>query len=158
MIKNDVQYRVTKRYAEKFQRALKELSERSRTDTEVHPLLLKAEEDAISSQLEDLQSELAAYEALRSGKQSVSDLSSFEDLPRALIEARIAAGLSQRDLADRLGLKEQQIQRYEATDYASASLQRIGQVMHALGVVLQGGIRFPVSSMSDYRGPRQHDS
>jgi HTH-type transcriptional regulator/antitoxin HipB len=33
----------------------------------------------------------------------------------ALIEARIAAGLTQKALADRLGVAEQQIQRYEAT-------------------------------------------
>ena len=33
----------------------------------------------------------------------------------------------------RLGLKEQQIQRYEATDYASASLTRTREVAGALG-------------------------
>lgn len=32
------------------------------------------------------------------------------------IPTHIAAGLSQKELAERLGLKEQQIQRYEATD------------------------------------------
>ena len=32
------------------------------------------------------------------------------------------AGLSQKSLAGQLGLKEQQIQRYEASEYASASL------------------------------------
>jgi transcriptional regulator with XRE-family HTH domain len=57
---------------------------------------------------------------------------SFEELPRALIQARIARGLTQRQLAERLGLKEQQIQRYEATGYASASLKRVGAVIQAL--------------------------
>jgi hypothetical protein len=37
-------------------------------------------------------------------------------------------------LAERLGLKEQQIQRYEATNYASASLSRVQQVARALGL------------------------
>ena len=50
------------------------------------------------------------------------------------IKARIAQGLSQKDLAERLKLKEQQIQRYEATDYASASLNRIKEVVTALGI------------------------
>ena len=36
--------------------------------------------------------------------------------------------------AERLGLQEQQIQRYEATDYASASLTRIKEVVSALGI------------------------
>ncbi len=42
--------------------------------------------------------------------------------------------LSQRQLADRLGLKEQQIQRYEATQYASASLSRLREVAAELDV------------------------
>lgn len=40
-------------------------------------------------------------------------------------QGRIAAGLSQKELSERLGLKERQIQRYEATDYASANLTRV---------------------------------
>ena len=44
---------------------------------------------------------------------------SFDELPQALVKARIALRLSQKDLADRLGMKEQRIQRYESTDYQS---------------------------------------
>ncbi len=32
-----------------------------------------------------------------------------------LVQARIASGMSQTDLAERLGMKPQQVQRYEAT-------------------------------------------
>jgi transcriptional regulator with XRE-family HTH domain len=49
-----------------------------------------------------------------------------------LIRARISAGLSQRELAARLGLKEQQIQRYEATNYETASLRRVLEIAAAL--------------------------
>ena len=59
-------------------------------------------------------------------------LTKLNDLPQALIRARIASGLSQRELAMRLGLKEQQIQRYEATKYASASLSRVIEVAQAI--------------------------
>ena len=55
-------------------------------------------------------------------------LSAVGEIPRMLIKARIAKGLSQKELAERLGLKEQQIQRYEATEYATASLARIREV------------------------------
>ena len=55
-------------------------------------------------------------------------------LPQALPQGRIAAGLSQKELAERLGLKEQQIQRDEATDDASASLTRICEVARSLGL------------------------
>jgi HTH-type transcriptional regulator / antitoxin HigA len=47
-------------------------------------------------------------------------------------------------LADRLGLKEQQIQRYEATDYASASLARVIEISEALGLELKGGLEVEV--------------
>ena len=55
-------------------------------------------------------------------------------MPRALIRARIASGMTQEGLALRLGLKAQQVQRYEATEYESASFARIRKVVQALGL------------------------
>jgi ribosome-binding protein aMBF1 (putative translation factor) len=135
MIKNERQYAITKAQAEKFAQALAEAKQRP--SGKGHPLLRRAEEEALRSQLADLQAELAEYDALRSGQKKGLPVSSFDDLPRALIQARIAAGLSQKELARRLGLKEQQIQRYEATDYATAKLSRLRAVMQALGVEVQ---------------------
>ena len=77
-------------------------------------MIAQAQVDAVSSQLADLEAELREYEAIREGKFQVEELSVVADLPSLLIKARIAGGLSQRELADRMGLKEQQIQRYEA--------------------------------------------
>ena len=57
----------------------------------------------------------------------------MSELPRLLIKARIARGLSQKSLAGRLGLKEQQNQMYEASEYASASLARVRSVAEVLG-------------------------
>jgi len=133
MIKNEREYRITKAQAGKFEHALAELS-RSGGDPRLHPLLQKAEREAIQSQLEELQEQIAEFEALRSGKRSVLSLDSLEELPQALIKARIAAGLTQRELAEKLGLKEQQIQRYEATEYASADLARLSEVARALRI------------------------
>jgi ribosome-binding protein aMBF1 (putative translation factor) len=130
MIKNERQYRMTKANAERFARALQEADSRS----DVDPLLKQIERDAIRSQLDELEQELQEYESLQAGHTRVLTLDSFADFPRALVKARIAAGLSQKELAHRLGLKEQQIQRYEATDYASASVRRLKQVIDALGI------------------------
>jgi ribosome-binding protein aMBF1 (putative translation factor) len=74
---------------------------------------------------------------LRSQQQTAFSVESFEDFPRVLIQARIAAGMSQRELAERLGLKEQQIQRYEATEYTSASWSRVSEVIRALGLTVR---------------------
>ena len=97
-------------------------------------MIAQAQVDAVSSQLADLEAELREYEAIREGRFEVDVLRVVADLPDLLIKARIAQGLTQRDLADRLGLKEQQIQRYEATDYATAKWSRIREVAGALSM------------------------
>ena len=134
MIKNERQYRITKAQAEKFASALENLHQRLQDETQLNPLLIKLQEDALRSQLVDLEAELREYESLKAGNFSIDELKMVSELPKALIKARIASGLSLKDLADRLGLKEQQIQRYEATEYTSASLARIREVVEALGV------------------------
>ena len=133
MIKNERQYRITKAQAERFSQTLDSLRQRSGETDGVHPLVAKAQEDALKSQLTDLEAELREYDSLKSGKFPMRELRVVAELSTVLIKARIAQGLSQRDLAERLGLHEQQIQRYEATDYASASLRSIREVVSALG-------------------------
>jgi len=70
---------------------------------------------------------------LRSGSLTTFEALTLADLAGALVKARIAKGWTQRQLADELSVAEQQIQRYEATGYASASLARLCDVAEALG-------------------------
>ena len=70
---------------------------------------------------------------------TVEELRVVADLPELLIKARIARGLTQKELADRVGLKEQQIQRYGATDYDAAKWSRIREVADVLSMELRGG-------------------
>lgn len=148
MIKNERQYRVTQTQAKKFEQALAQFDKNLDKREEVHPLLWKAQRDALQSQLSDLREELEEYEALKSGKRAVLELESLEELPLALIKARIAAGLSQKELAQRLGLKEQQIQRYEDTEYASASFARLVEVSQALGINIREDVFLPNAQVS----------
>jgi ribosome-binding protein aMBF1 (putative translation factor) len=144
MIRNEREYRITKAQAAKFERALSQLST-SGEGAQLHPLVQKAQRDAVQSQLEELKEQIAEYEALRDGQCSVLSLDSLEELPQALIRARIAAGLTQRELAERLGLKEQQIQRYEATEYASADLARVNEIARALDVRVREDVFLNIS-------------
>ena len=132
MIKNERQYRITKSQAQQFSQTLDSLRRRDSESEGIHPLIVRAQVDALKSQLTDLEGELREYEALKASKFPIDELSMVAELPTVLIKARISRGLSQKDLAERLGLHEQQIQRYEATDYASASLTRIKEVVGAL--------------------------
>ncbi|WP_009632886.1 helix-turn-helix domain-containing protein [Synechocystis sp. PCC 7509] len=139
MIKNERQYRITKAQAQKFQQALTKLTEYSEEAKQVNPLLWQAKKSAIESQLNELQEEIKEYERLAKSSSSKSIAlagGSIEALPKALIEARIAAKISQKELAARLGIKEQQIQRYEATNYASVKLSRVIEVSQALDIKL----------------------
>jgi ribosome-binding protein aMBF1 (putative translation factor) len=132
MILNARQYRITKAQAAKFAQALRDFDARPAKHPGVHPKLVKAQRDALRSQLVSLQAELKEYERTRTSRRRFLDPTQIAELPQALIRARIAARLSQRELAECLGLKEQQIQRYEATQYASASLSRIIEIVNAL--------------------------
>ena len=145
MISNERQYRITKARAEEFVRALGELTTRK---SSADPLWRKVQSDAVTAQLDELREELRLYETLQKRGPEAVEVNSFEDLPSALIMARIAAGLTQKELGTLLGIKEQQVQRYEATEYASASLNRIQKVVEALGLRLGRGIFFPKKQIS----------
>ena len=138
MITNERQYRITKAQAEKFESALAQTSDAPTPDSGIHPVIWQAQHSAMASQLGDLQEEIEAYEKLQSGQQRAWVLQSFEELPTALIQARIVNGMSQKELAAQLGLKEQQLQRYEASNYSGASWARLCEIMQALGVSLTG--------------------
>ena len=143
MIENEQQYRITSDWARKFEQTLAELQGRPLDKRLKHPKLRQAEEDSLQSTIEDLRQQMRDYEAKRPRQPTTLTLESFEELPGALIKARIAQGLTQKQLAERMGLKEQQIQRYEATKYASASLTRVGQVIRALGIQVCGEVVLP---------------
>ena len=139
MIKNDRQYDVTKAQAQKFAKALQGFA-KGKSVQSMHPALAKAQREAIKSQYEELQQELKTYEDLKKGKRKTIRVNSFVHLPAALIQARIARGFTQKDLAHRLGLNEQQIQRYEASSYAKASLHRINQIIAVLDIKIGGKV------------------
>ena len=134
MIKNERQYRITRAQAGRFSQALRSFQADAADQFGPNPRLRNVQVEALRSQLSDLEGEIRDYEALKAGDFAFEQLKVISELPKLLIKARIASGLSQRDLADRLQLKQQQIQRYEASDYASASFTRIREVVCALGI------------------------
>ncbi|MDO8673148.1 MAG: helix-turn-helix transcriptional regulator [Dehalococcoidia bacterium] len=153
MITTERQYRITKAEARRFEEAL--LSATGTESLRIEPRIHQAMREGMESQLQELREQIGEYEALRSGQVTVLELDSLKDLPEALIRARIASGLTQKELAARLGLKEQQIQRYEATRYAGVSLDRIDEVATALGVTIKERVLLPSSRGEDQMGRPQ---
>lgn len=146
MITNERQYRITRRWLARFEGARASVAEQ---DENLPPRAQQAFRDQYDSQIEELRSQLAEYEALRRAEVSVLELDSLRALPGALIRARAAAGLSQQALASRLGLKKQQVQRWEATGYAGVDLGRLQDVADALGVKIREQVTLPVAAGSD---------
>ena len=132
MIKNEQQYELTKSSAEGFVKTLQAIREGQGDIKDLHPLLRKAHEDAYTSLLEGLRDDIHEYEALKRGEFPLEELLKVSEIPKMLIKARIAQGISPKELADRLDLNEQDIQQYEANDYASATLGRISDVAMVL--------------------------
>jgi DNA-binding XRE family transcriptional regulator len=89
-----------------------------------------------------LREQMAHHEKLRDGSITSRKIISLYELPIALIEARIAAKLSQRQLAERIGVAEQEIQRWEADEYSDVDLTRLQDIADALGVQMHGTITF----------------
>jgi len=155
VIRNERQYRITARQRQALADAL-DLVVREHADAAVaaaeqaddqSQLRLELEQASLDGQIATLDVQLREYEALRAGQVAELRIDSLVELPDALVRARIASGLTQRELAERLGMKEQQVQRYEADNYAGASLTRLHEVIRALGVELQAGLELPAHEM-----------
>lgn len=140
-ILNHRDYRLAKARKEQLRRAtgtagvVTALAEQLPTSAEA------ARRNTLESELARLTREIAAYEALRTGQEGPSGKDSTNDLGLLPILARISRQLSQKDLAERLGMREQQIQRYEKDRYSSISLERYQKVLAALEVELQPRLR-----------------
>jgi transcriptional regulator with XRE-family HTH domain len=100
---------------------------------------LRAVEDA--GEAAELASAIAGYESLRTSGQMSLELGSLQEIGCALIKARITRGWTQEQLARRLSMPKQQVQRYEATEYSSASLRRVAEVADVLDFGFSANMR-----------------
>ncbi len=134
MITNERQLQIARGEIVRFEAAL----DGGIVETGIDPAILEAQRQALTAQINELRRDVQAYLDLRSGEVRTFEINSLADLPRVLISCRIASGMTQRELAERLSLKEQQIQRYETQEYQGASFERIADVADAIGIEVPG--------------------
>lgn len=85
--------------------------------------------------LKEISKEIEEYERLTSNNLEFLEFcSEKDDIKKAIMCFRIASGLTQKDIADKIEIHESQIQRYEQRDYLNASFERIIQLLNVLGV------------------------
>jgi HTH-type transcriptional regulator / antitoxin HigA len=110
MIYSDKQYAITEGELRKLRSTLAVAQSQSVDTAGEQNWLLDVQIDAIKSQISTLEADLSHYALLKSGEITFAKAHSLQSLPSVLVQARIAAGMSQTDLAERLGMKAQQIQ------------------------------------------------
>ena len=84
--------------------------------------------------IQQLEQELREYDQLRSGEYELPNIAGLVQIAPFLVKLRIARGLSQTELARRLGVSKQVISRSEEEEYQTASVIRLQQILDALGV------------------------
>lgn len=137
MIRNETEYQsAVERIAEEAKRLKaqrQQLKEMKLSAEEIKRVL-----DPVRSFHEQLKEEVASYERLKRGE--FEEIRNFEGIGRLLIALRIAKGISQRELAQRLGVHETQISRDERNEYHGVAVERAGKILEALGAEVRSSV------------------
>jgi DNA-directed RNA polymerase specialized sigma subunit len=154
MIRNEAEYQEATRRLDEERTRLEEqrrkLEEMRLTADQVKRAL-----DPMRSFHQQLVEEIEAYERLKRG--DFGYLINLKGLGRSLIALRIARGLTQRELAERLSVHESQVSRDERNDYHGITVERAQRVLEALGAKMTSAFELPVPSAAPLR-PGERDN
>jgi len=137
MIKNEKQFKITKGKLKDLERSLKVCREGKHPDKTIRKAML----GSIKSLMGDLEKEIKEYEKLKNKKVPTLKLESLSDLPDALVRSRISHGMTQKQLADKLGMPATQIQRYESENYRRVSFGTLLEISRTLNLDLDKGTK-----------------
>ena len=88
-----------------------------------------------------LEEEVRSYEKLKRGE--FEELINLQGIGHLLVYLRIALGITQRELADRLNVNESQVSRDERNEYHGITLDRANKILDVLGVKLHSTVALP---------------
>ena len=136
MIKDELEYEVSKEWVEKFNRTIAAM-ERDEESKRKDFLKWDAGRGSIQCHLDQLHEEIAEYERLMAWDKSKPIeivVENFNKLSEALIKARMAAKMSEEELAEILDIDPERIKEYEKKNYQSATLTELVNISCALGL------------------------
>jgi DNA-directed RNA polymerase specialized sigma subunit len=145
MIRNETEYQEAVRRLAEEERRFAEHEARLK-EMGLGPDELKRALDPLRSFHLQLAEEVESYERLKRG--DLGELTNLHGLGRTLVALRIALSLTQRELAERLGVHESQVSRDERNEYHGITVERASRILDALGVNLTSqfeGRLLPVS-------------
>lgn len=129
MIKTQREYEQSRQTLEEWRAS----GERLRASLEAAGLTPEHIELAMAGHLtmqDQMEGELAWYENARNGK--IWPLPNLTSIGLSLIALRLARGLTQRQLAERLGVNEAQVSKDEKNEYHGISVERAQRIIDAL--------------------------
>jgi len=137
MIRNEKEYR------EAVERIRQEKDRLGRQEAELKamglgPAEIKRALDPKRSFHQQLEEEVVSYERLKRGE--FDEVLNLRGLGQLLISLRIAQGLTQRQLAEKLGVHETQVSRDERNEYHGITLERATKILEALGVEVRSQV------------------
>jgi DNA-binding XRE family transcriptional regulator len=131
MIRNEIEYQASiRRIAETEAQLVAEeerLEKAGRTAVEIKRLL-----EDIRTLVAGLNDEKEMYERLR--RSDRSDLARLDGIGPRLVALRIAHGLTEHDLAEKLGVDEATVVRDERNEYPGITAQRATRILGAMGL------------------------
>jgi predicted XRE-type DNA-binding protein len=133
MIKNEKQYKISKK---KLSGILTEI-EKVKKATGQHLLRNKLMLASLDNVKQELEEEIAAYEKLKTTSIKILAERFIAELPTIITEYKIISGLTQKEFSEKLGLKEQQLQRYEADNFKSVSFKNLLKFLDAIGLEIR---------------------
>jgi HTH-type transcriptional regulator/antitoxin HigA len=128
MIKSDAQRERTVAQIEGFQQAL---AKAAREKPGKRSAAIRGSYAGMIRQLED---ELREYDQLKTGELELPHIDRLDEIAPFIARIRIAKGVSQTELARRLGISKQVISRYEETDYQTVAIARLQEILDAIGI------------------------
>ena len=84
--------------------------------------------------IHQLEQEVREYDELKTGRFALPSIERLDQIAPFIVKLRIAKGVSQTELAKRLGVSKQVVSRHEEDQYQGAALVRLQEILDALGV------------------------
>ncbi len=128
MIKSDAQRERTLVQIEGFRKAL------AQGDEQLSGKRAAAVRASYESMIRQLEDEVREYDELKAGEFSLPPVHRLDQIAPSLVKMRIAKGVSQTELARRLGVSKQVISRYEESDYQTVAVARLQEILDAIGI------------------------
>ncbi|MGA2230295.1 MAG: helix-turn-helix transcriptional regulator [Tepidisphaeraceae bacterium] len=133
MIRTETEYQNSLKKIEQGEQLLREQEKRLAAEG-LRPEQVKRGLDPSRVFHDQIRDEVESYERLKKGQ--FDELENLHGIGQMLIGVRIAMGLSQRELAEKLGVHESQVSRDERNEYYGIAVERVSRILEALGVVI----------------------